>query len=162
MFKKIKNWLLLNKIEILEVYSMAITALLVVVLLWAIIFTAISNDLVGVVDSKNTEIMEKNAAIEELTRQKLIAEMKADEIIQQYEDVILLGYYRILFNHREADKLVRSTGVDCFPVKSGNERKYFEYALNLDIKLKRKEYADFIRAISPLIADMFEIVLKKF
>lgn len=88
MFKKIKNWLSSNKLEILEVYSMAITALLVVVLLWAIIFTAISNDLVGVVDSKNTEIMEKNGTIEELTRQKLLAEMKADEIIQQYEDVI--------------------------------------------------------------------------
>ena len=88
MFKKIKNWLLSNKLEILEVYSMTITALLVVVVLWAIIFTAISNDLVGVVDSKNTEIMKKNGTIEELTRQKLIAEMKADEIIQQYEDVI--------------------------------------------------------------------------
>ena len=88
MFKKIKNWLSSNKLEILEVYSMTITALLVVVILWAIIFTAISNDLVGVIDSKNTEIMEKNAAIEELTRQKLIAEMKADEIMQQYEDVI--------------------------------------------------------------------------
>jgi hypothetical protein len=88
MFKKIKNWLSSNKLEVLEVYSMTITALLVVVVLWAIIFTAISNDLVGVVDSKNTEIMEKNGTIEELTRQKLLAEMKADEIIQQYEDVI--------------------------------------------------------------------------
>lgn len=88
IFKKIKNWLSSNKLEVLEVYSMTITALLVVVVLWAIIFTAISNDLVGVVDSKNTEIMEKNGTIEELTRQKLIAEMKADEIIQQYEDVI--------------------------------------------------------------------------
>ena len=88
MFKKIKNWIISNKLEILEVYSMTITALLVVVVLRAIIFTAISNDLVGVVDSKNTEIMEKNGTIEELTRQKLIAEMKLDDVMQQYEDVI--------------------------------------------------------------------------
>ena len=88
MFKKIKNWLSSNKLEILEVYSMTITALLVVVLLWAIIFTAISNDLVGVVDSKNTEIMEKNGTIEELTRQKLIIETNFNEIMQQYTDDI--------------------------------------------------------------------------
>lgn len=88
MFKKIKNWLSLNKLEVLEVYSMTITALLVVVVLWAIIFTAISNDLVGVVDSRNTEIEEKNAAIENLTKQKNLAEMKFDEVMQQYEDVI--------------------------------------------------------------------------
>ena len=32
--------------------------------------------------------MEKNGTIEELTRQKLIAEMKFDELKQTYEDVI--------------------------------------------------------------------------
>lgn len=81
MFKKIKNWLSSNKLEILEVYSMTITALLVVVTLWLILFTAMSNDLVEVVDSKNTEI-------EELTRQKLIIETNFNEIMQQYTDDI--------------------------------------------------------------------------
>ena len=106
-------------------------------------------------------IMKKHLEVYDYSAALAVSETLPQKCREQYEDVILLGYYRILFNHREADKLVRSTGVDCFPVKSGNERKYFEYALNLDIKLKRKEYADFIRAISPLIADMFEIVLKK-
>lgn len=81
MFKKIKNWLSSNKLEILEVYSMTITALLVVVTLWLILFAAMSNDLVEVVDDKNTEI-------EELTRQKLIIEMNFNEIMQQYTDDI--------------------------------------------------------------------------
>ena len=81
MFKKIKNWLSSNKLEILEVYSMTITALLVVVILWLILFAAMSNDLVEVVDSKNTEI-------EELTRQKLIIETNFNEIMQQYTDDI--------------------------------------------------------------------------
>ena len=81
MFKKIKNWLSSNKLEVLEVYSMTITALLVVVTLWLILFTAMSNDLVEVVDSKNAEI-------EELTRQKLIIEMNFNEIMQQYTDDI--------------------------------------------------------------------------
>lgn len=88
MFKKIKNWLSLHELEVLEVYSMIITALLVLCALWAVLFTSISNDLVGVVDSRNTEIEEKNTAIENLTKQKNLAEMKFDEVMQQYEDVI--------------------------------------------------------------------------
>lgn len=81
MFKKIKNWLSSNKLEILEVYGITITAVLAVVTLWLILFTAMSNDLVEVVDDKNTEI-------EELTRQKLIIETNFNEIMQQYTDDI--------------------------------------------------------------------------
>lgn len=88
MFKKIKNWIISNKLEILEVYSMIITPLLVLFILWAILFTAMSNDLVGVVNSKNVEIEQKKVVIEELNRQKSIAEMKLDDVMQQYEDVI--------------------------------------------------------------------------
>lgn len=106
-------------------------------------------------------IIKKHLSVYDYSAALAVCETLPRNCRDRYEDFILLGYYRMLFNHKEADKLVRSTGVDCFPVKSGNERKYFEYALNLEIKLKRKEYADFIRAISPLIAEMFEVVLKK-
>ena len=88
MFKKIKTWISLHELDILEIYSIIITVVLVFCALWAILFTSISNDLDEVVDSRNTEIKEKNAEIENLTKQKKIAEMKFDEIIQQYEDVI--------------------------------------------------------------------------
>jgi CRISPR type III-A/MTUBE-associated protein Csm6 len=47
------------------------------------------------------------------------------------------------------------------PIRSSNSIKYFEYALCLKIKLAKKEYADFIRAITPLIADLFELILKQ-
>lgn len=106
-------------------------------------------------------IIKKHLAVYDYSAALAVSETLPQKCREQYEDFIRLGYYRMLFNHREADKLVHSTGVNCFPVKSGNERKYFEYALNLDVKLKRKEYADFIRALSPLIADMFEVILKK-
>ena len=46
------------------------------------------------------------------------------------------------------------------PVKSSNAFKRFEYALVLHVKLQRGEYADFIRAITPLIVDLYEQVLK--
>ena len=36
----------------------------------------------------------------------------------------------------------------------------FEYALGMQIKLKNGEYVDFIRAITPILVDLFELVLK--
>ena len=47
------------------------------------------------------------------------------------------------------------------PVQISNLFKRFEYALILQVKLERKEYVDFIRAITPLIVDLFEQVLEK-
>ena len=38
----------------------------------------------------------------------------------------------------------------------------FEYTLVLDLKVRRKEYADFIRAITPLGVDLLEIVLEQY
>ena len=67
---------------------------------------------------------------------------------------------RVLLNYSKAQKIERQCGIQCFPVRSGNETKYFEYALNLDIKLRRKEYVDFIRGITPIIVDMLELIIK--
>ena len=46
------------------------------------------------------------------------------------------------------------------PVKSGNDAKLFEYMANLIIKCQKEEYVDFVRALTPLIADLFELILK--
>lgn len=49
------------------------------------------------------------------------------------------------------------------PVKEENQDKVlFEYALSLDLKVKRGEYADFIRAITPLGVDLLERVIDQF
>ena len=45
------------------------------------------------------------------------------------------------------------------PVKTGKYRDCFEYALVSNVKLKKGEYADFIRSVTPLITDLFELVL---
>lgn len=44
-----------------------------------------------------------------------------------------------------------------------NEKKIlFEYVLALDLKVKRGEYADFIRAITPLNVDLLELILEQY
>ena len=48
-------------------------------------------------------------------------------------------------------------------VRQENKKKIlFEYLLALDLKVKRGEYADFIRGITPLIIDLLDIVLLQF
>lgn len=48
-------------------------------------------------------------------------------------------------------------------VRNANRRKIlFEYMLNLDLKVKRGEYADFIRAITPMGVDLLELVLEQY
>lgn len=39
--------------------------------------------------------------------------------------------------------------------------KVFEYAMTLWLKIKKEEYADYIRAITPLIVNLYEMILKK-
>lgn len=51
-------------------------------------------------------------------------------------------------------------GINIYPVKEGNKCSIFEFLLWLQIKYERKDLADFIRGITPVVMDLFEMVLK--
>ena len=68
---------------------------------------------------------------------------------------------RVLLDFTSIDQILANNNEFVLPVKDSSIKKFFEYALSLDIKLKRGEYADFIRAISPLLAGLFERILEK-
>ena len=58
--------------------------------------------------------------------------------------------------------LPKNNGV-LWPVKAENQnRVLLEYTLSLDLKVKRGEYADFIRAITPLGVDLLERVIEQY
>ena len=47
------------------------------------------------------------------------------------------------------------------PVKENDDKlNMVEYTLAMGIKIKKHEYADFIRAISPILLDLYEIIIK--
>ena len=46
-------------------------------------------------------------------------------------------------------------------MEQSDERPLFEYVLSLDIKLKKHQYADFIRALSPIIKEVFQKIIEK-
>ncbi len=110
---------------------------------------------------KNEEIIKKHIAVFDYQAAAAVAETMRSEDTKPYFKYLKMAEARILLDFPTVDRWQKEIEENCLPIKSGDSRKYFEYALNLSIKLKRKEYADFIRGITPVIVDLFEIVLKK-
>lgn len=78
-----------------------------------------------------------------------------------YINELVRAMNRYNLNLKKVDNDYKKSVFDITPVKSGDARKLFEYALWLNIKLKREEYIDFVRGITPIIAELFEIILNK-
>lgn len=67
---------------------------------------------------------------------------------------------RVKLNRGEISKLLAKKHYAIYPVRNGHNQTIFEYALVLQMKVKKQEYADFIRGITPLIMDLLECILK--
>jgi hypothetical protein len=57
-------------------------------------------------------------------------------------------------------KETKGMELDWIPIKTGNQRQLFEYVLGLQIRLRQKNYVDFIRGLTPVVRDLFEACLK--
>ncbi|MGP1441456.1 MAG: type III-A CRISPR-associated CARF protein Csm6 [Anaerovoracaceae bacterium] len=109
---------------------------------------------------KNEEIIKKHILAYDYAAAFSVASTLPTNKTELYLPLIEAAQHRYLLDFNSISKMNVSEIDDFFPVKSSGIKKYFEYSLNLEIKCRRKEYADFIRAISPLIADIFELILK--
>lgn len=68
---------------------------------------------------------------------------------------------RSLFNLHRAEVLEKELGLDCFPVRNAEYRDIVEYALICDLKLRRHELADFLRALTPLLQELFFKIIER-
>lgn len=94
-----------------------------------------------------------------------------NNIKEKYIKLLELAHSRLLLNFDEVDKIIDESNINLGlgdkriyrPFDNTDElsRKYFEYVLSLDIKVKKTQYGDFIRAISPIIVDIFAIIINK-
>lgn len=71
-------------------------------------------------------------------------------------NLIEAAFHRMSLNLPLAEKLAGKASYDMFPIKNEPAKTIFEYILSLRLKVLRREYADFIRAISPVLTDLFE------
>lgn len=109
---------------------------------------------------KKEEVIKKHILSYDYRAALTVADTMGKQDTQKYRGYLELAEKRLLLDISEVDKLAKKLEFDCIPVKASSERMLFEYALGMQIKLKNGEYVDFIRAITPILVDLFELVLK--
>lgn len=90
----------------------------------------------------------------------------AEEMTEPLSDEILAmlraASCRLKLNIHGIDQKLKPYGIQFLPIREDSVRGIFEYVLNLEIKVKKEEYADFIRAITPVVLELFKIALKEY
>ena len=69
---------------------------------------------------------------------------------------------RLQLNIGEIDNLLKPYNISIIPVRIEQQQKIFEYLLNLEIKIKKEQYGDFLRAITPAVVELFKIATKEY
>lgn len=107
---------------------------------------------------KRNEILKKHIGEYDYAGAIDTLSMTMDSKIKKYLE---LAYYRNILDFRKVELLEKELSVEVLPIRSGDVKKYYEYMLTLIVRQKKKMYADFLRAITPLLVDLFQIILKK-
>ena len=102
---------------------------------------------------KHLEVYDYHAA---LTVAKEIRNISPDVL-----RLLKIAVSRMQLDQSKVTQLEKDTEFDVIPIKSSDEQSIFEYMLWLQIKAERKEYADFVRGITPVFLDLCELYLKR-
>ena len=89
-----------------------------------------------------------------------LADSMKDTLSDEFLELIHAADERFKLNFRKAKADFSKYGHKILEVETTGLTEIAEYLLILDLKVKREEYADFLRGITPLIADLFEMILK--
>lgn len=101
------------------------------------------------------EVYDYSAALKIATREEMTERTKS------YVELLEMANQRLNFNYSEAIRINDSYQMNLFHKELKEyERECFEYALILGVKKAKKEYADFIRGLTPLLVSLFEEILK--
>lgn len=90
---------------------------------------------------------------------KTIAESIKDSLDNKSIEMIDGACKRYMFDYNKANNIFKKYDEKILEEERSNLVAICEYFLILYIKLKKAEYADFLRGITPLMADIFELIL---
>lgn len=90
-----------------------------------------------------------------------VAEEIKEDIPQDAYTLIQIADARLKLNNGKVSSLAAGAGINVYPIRDADKQKIFEYALTLQIKLKKEEFADFVRGITPLVADLLGEIMEK-
>lgn len=103
---------------------------------------------------KHLQVYDYTAALEIARDLKNHISVKATAMIEQANE-------RNQLNTKRVNELAKKIDYQPMPVKNQENCDLLEYVLLLQMKVRRKEYADFIRAITPVVFELFYRVLKR-
>ncbi len=109
---------------------------------------------------KQEQIIKKLVDAYDYVAAREVCEMLPESTTAAYLPWLDLACARLRLDFAAMNRLDKELDSGCIPLKAKGKQEYFEYALNLSIKREKKEYADFIRAITPLIVDLFSLIIK--
>lgn len=89
-----------------------------------------------------------------------LADSMSDMLSDEFTELIHAADQRFKLNFRKAKADFAKYGHKILEVETTGLTEIAEYLLILDLKVRREEYVDFLRGITPIIADLFEMILK--
>ncbi len=116
---------------------------------------------VGLVRLRKLEIIKKHILAYDYAAALSVASELKDGLPDDAYTMIRIADARIKLNQREISRLNKNLKYNIYPVSEGNKMRIFEYALGLQVKIARQEYADFIRGVTPLVVDVLELILER-
>lgn len=92
---------------------------------------------------------------------RIIADELQDVLSDEAKRLIRAAEARLQLDRSGTDKNLGEMLPEVIPVQPGNQRSVVEYLLALEIKIRKGEYADFLRGITPVVAELFEMILEE-
>lgn len=90
---------------------------------------------------------------------KALADTMADSLEDKFKDLLNGACKRYSLDYNNAKIIFKKYNYKLLAVEQSNLAAVVEYFLILDLKVRKEEYGDFLRGITPLMADIFEMIL---
>jgi len=117
----------------------------------------------SIVRLKNEEMIKKLILSYDYSAALSVAEMINDEYTKSYIHLLKYACLRMQLSFRDLTIIEKEHGMDSLlPVQTSKYRNAVEYALVLFTKPQRGDYADFARALTPLILELFLLIVEKY
>ena len=116
---------------------------------------------VGLVRLRKLEIIKKHVFAYDYAAALSVASELRDELSEDAYTLLKIADARLKLNQREISRLDKEEKYGIYPIREGDKKRIFEYALGLQVKIARQEYADFIRGVTPLVVDVMELILER-
>lgn len=107
------------------------------------------------------DILKKHLEAYDYAAARQVGKEIRDSLDDESYAMLCMAVERSNLNLEKVDQYARKYHWKLYAVTGRDKRELHEYALSLQNKLRKGEYADFIRAITPLLMDLLERLLQK-